>query len=335
MEETVRIPKQLIIELTNRCNLKCRYCPSVENYGKFPIGDMDIDNFRLLIDRATAEFPDTVIIPWMNGEPLMHPRYLEVVRYLNDMKRRYYVTTNATIWREDVFRELFKPGSGCYQLIVSLDGMYGTGSIAKARPGTDEAVVRSNLDRIMRLHAEMDCAGDLAVKICERGQDHQEIEDYIQWWLQEDEIDFVCVGKALKDENPVSMRLHPCQYFDRNFMVVRWNGTLVPCAYNDHIVNEGYLRYGNVFEYDSLTAAYNNEEITTLRKAQAAGKFPYPCRNCSFAYTGFGFEGTGSFRSDSEQKIYFHEDYYNKFYSKVQKWKSREYYLRDVLPKEE
>jgi len=51
------VPKQFILESTNRCNLMCRYCPSVENTGKFPVGDMSIELFKSIVDRIAVEAP--------------------------------------------------------------------------------------------------------------------------------------------------------------------------------------------------------------------------------------------------------------------------------------
>jgi hypothetical protein len=249
-----------------------------------------------------------------------------MIEYLNAKNRKYYVTTNGTIWREDIFRELFREGSGCYQLIISIDGLYGTGSIKKARPGTNEDSLRRNIDRSMRLHAELDSKTDLAVKMCERGQDHEEREEFVKWWLQESEIAFVCVGKILKGENDISMRTYPCQYIDNNFMFVRWDGKLVPCTYNERVLNGGLLGYGNIAIGDSLLDAYNNPIIEKLRQDQNNGIYPSPCDLCPIAYTGSGEHGTVEFRSDPGNTYYLVQDYYNTIYSKVQKWKPNSYY---------
>jgi len=42
-----------------------------------------------------------------------------------------------------------RDGSNMYQLIVSMDGIFGSGNIAKARPGTDEEVLRRNIGRLL------------------------------------------------------------------------------------------------------------------------------------------------------------------------------------------
>ena len=319
-------PKQFIIEATNRCNLQCRYCPSVENTGKFSIGDIDVDFFKSIVDRIAEESPESTVIPWANGEPFMHPRYLEMMEYLNLKKIRYYVTTNLTIWREDVLRELLRPGSGCYQLIVSMDGLFGSGNIAKARPGTDEETLRRNIGRLIDLKSELASETELAFKICRRGQDYGEIERYVQYWLANPGLDFVIVGDALVGENDHVMRTDPCQYFDHNFMVIRWTGDVTICAYCDKAVNELEGSYGKVGMTGSLLELYNNEIITRRRDAQNTGVFSSPCDICPIAYSGIGFRGKINFRDDPGTEYWYQRDYYNQFFSKQLHWKPNSYY---------
>jgi Radical SAM superfamily. len=319
-------PKQIIIEATNRCNLQCRYCPSVDNTGKFPVGDIDVDFFKSIIDRATIESPDSTIIPWANGEPFLHSRYLEMMQYLNEKKRRFYVTTNLTIWREDVLCELLKPNSGCYQLIVSLDGLFNSGNISKARPGSNEEIIKRNLRKLFELKSELASKTELAVKICRRGQDYGEIERYVQYWLSNTDIDFVVVGDALMGENANIMRTEPCQYFDNNFMVIRWNGQLAICAYCDKAVNEMVGSYGTVDFNNSLVELYNNEKIKSRRIDQDHGVYHYPCDTCPIAYTGIGFRGKVNFRDDPGTDYWYQRDYYNQFFSKRLHWKANSYY---------
>jgi MoaA/NifB/PqqE/SkfB family radical SAM enzyme len=320
-------PKQVDVEVTSLCNLQCKFCPSLCNDGKS--GHMKFSLFKSIVDRI--DWPCTVVA-WLNGEPFLHPRYGEMVAYLNEKKQRFYTTTNLTIWREDVLRDILRPGSSCYQLIVSMDGLFGSGSIPKARPGTDESVLRENIDRLIKLKAELGSSVELAFKICRRGQDWDEIERYIQFWLAS--IDFVVVGDALIGENEVSMRTAPCQYSDNNFMVIRWDGTLVPCAYNDRVVNDHMLSYGVLDETQDLLEAYNNPIITKFRESQRKGAFPPPCDLCTFAYTGVGFQGQVEFRDSPGDMYWFHRDYYNSFFSKKKHWKPNSYYGGKDLPKE-
>ena len=320
------IPKQYILEATNRCNLQCRYCPSVDNTGKFPVGDMDVELFKSIVDRIKEESPESTVIPWANGEPFLHPKYLEMMEYLNNKGLRFYVTTNLTIWRENVLRELLIPGSGCYQLIVSMDGLFGSGNIAKARPGTDENLLRDNLGKLFALKTELASNTEIAVKICRRGQDYGEIERYVKYWLAHPDIDFVIVGDALVGENEDGMRTEPCQYFDDNFMVIRWNGQVAICAYCDKAINEMEGSYGTVGMTGSLLALYNNEDIAFRREEQNSGRFSSPCDTCPIAYTGIGYRGKVSFRDDPGTDYWYQKDYYNQFFSTRLHWKPNSYY---------
>ena len=319
-------PKQYILEATNRCNLQCRYCPSVENSGKFPVGDMSVEFFKSIVDRIAAESPESTVIPWANGEPFLHPKYFEMMAYLNSKGLRYYVTTNLTIWREDVLRELLRHSSGCYQLIVSMDGLFGTGNIEKARPGTDEHVLRTNIQRLIRLKAELHSDTELAFKICRRGQDYGEVERYVQYWLENPGVDVVVVGAALVGENEDCMRTEPCQYFDSNFMVIRWTGDVAICAYCDKAVNELEGSYGKVNMENSLLSLYNSPAIEARRKDQRKGIFASPCDTCPIAYSGLGFRGKVSFRDDPGTEYWYQRDYYNQFFSKRLHWKPNSYY---------
>lgn len=325
----LRVPKQVIIEATSACNLQCKYCPNVT--GEYPVGNMSLGLFKHICDLVKKEMPDSVVIPWMNGEPFMDPNYLDKIKYISKLGLRFYVTTNLTIWRPDIIEYLLSDECTCYQIIVSMDGLPDSQNIYNARPGTNSAQLLNNLTRVFELKKKMNSSKDLAVKICERGQDWQEIEEYVQYWLDEDMIDYVCVGKPLKDENEgtVTMRRYPCQYFDRNFMVIRWDGRLVPCAYNTKVANQGLLTYGFVDQHtESLLNIYNNDFMQKLRWDQRHGLFPKPCDTCGFAYTGFGFEGEVQFRSSTD-KYYFHQDYYNMFFSNKKSWKPRDYYFQE------
>lgn len=316
----MKIPKQVIIEVTNRCNLKCRYCPSLED-SIIPKGDMSLDMFKSIVDRMDFE---ATVIPWMNGEPFLNKDYLEMLQYLDKKRKEYYVTTSLTVWREDVITHILE-SEYCYQLIISMDGMPDTGNIEKCRPGTVESSLIENLDRVILLKRQLNSSTDIAVKICDRGQDYGEIEDYIKYWIPR--VDYVCVGKALNAINTEIMRTKPCQYFDNNFMVIRYTGDLPICSYNHEAVN--YLKgsYGNIMSKpeEPLSAYYNNYSIAELRNKQNRGEYAKPCDTCGFAYTGMGYEGTVKFRGHATH-LYYHEDYYNKFFSLRHKAKPDEYY---------
>jgi len=317
----------VIIEVTNSCNLQCKFCPTVCQDG-YPVGNMSLEMFKGIVDGIVEEFPaGTPICNWMLGEPFLNPDYLEMCRYLSSKKLSFYVTTNLTLWDEGMVRFLLSEESTCYQIIVSMDGVPWTKSMSIARPGTDQDVLVSNIRKLLAIKEELGSTKDFAVKLCERGQDWREKEEYIQLWLNTKGIDYVCMGKILQGDNETSMRQYPCQFFDNNFMAFRWDGKLVLCDYNDKAVNEAWLSYGDYHIGDSLMELYNNKFITDLRNKQDNGIFLEPCKSCSYAYTGAGFVGEIQFRDDKVHKpIYYSQDYYNQFFSLKLKRKPATFY---------
>lgn len=319
-----RIPKQIIIEATNRCNLQCRFCPLVDS--KYPMGDMSLALFKFIVDSVDFK---TTIIPWMNGEPLLHPRYTEMIEYIIKKNIPCYLTTNGHIWNDDLFNLIIKENS-CYQLIVSLDGLFDDAfnSIELARPGSNRKKVEETIMRFKDLKEKNGNKINLAVKLCQRGQDFEEVENYISFWLKNG-IDYVVIGRALTGKVPVGMRAYPCQYFDNNFMVIRWDGNLVACAYHNGIVNDNAIPLGRVgFSTPSLLEIYNNDAYKTLRNQHRKGEYPSPCSTCGFAYTGTGMEGVVRFRDKKlgTGPVYTHFDYYNTFYSLKKSLKKDSYY---------
>jgi hypothetical protein len=206
-----------------------------------------------------------------------------------------------------------------------MDGMPESGNMSKARPGTNEALLVERVKWLIATKKLMGSKKNIAVKICDRGQDYGEIEEYIRYWLEHG-VDYVCTGKRLEYETQVPMRRHPCQYIDSQFMVIRWDGSLILCSYNDEAANSMDWVYGNVGKTEDLLALYNSPAISEKRANQAMGIFSKPCDKCGFAYTGHGLTGEIEFRDWPGQKIYHSADYYNGFYSLVKQWKPREYY---------
>lgn len=313
-------PRQIDIEVTSKCNLQCKGCPTNLQSGA---GEhMDFKLFKSIVDRVNW---DCTLVPWLNGEPLLHPRYADMIQYIVKSGHRAYITTNGHYWNEKVFQTITDVNS-IYQIIFSLDGIPEdwSRSIELARPGSDRVLVMKNLNKFAKLKAMKGNNIDLAVKICERGQDWEEIENYVGYFLAWPEIDFVIVGKMLDRETEPGSRIYPCRYSDNMFMVIRSDGEVVACSYHPEVHNENYFKFGNVRNDIPLLEIYNNEKMRRFRENQRNGIFEGPCKTCGFAYTGDGFLGHIQFRNEKLKEkyprgVYWHNDYYNQFFSLVNK----------------
>lgn len=325
------VPKQVITEITSHCNLKCKLCP-------FSAGGYEKQHMRwtlfehLVNETAKLKHYGTTIIPWLNGEPMLYPFVRDAFKLINEKEIKWYITTNGHFCYEEVFHEMLRPGTSCYQIIFSLDGLFEeweprSRSIEIARPGSDREMVQRTIERVMTLKQELRSNVELCVKICKRGQDWEEIENYIQFWLMKG-IDFVCVGEPLTGENDPSMRIYPCQQSYNNFLYIRAGGDVTRCSYNIHAQNEPETYMGKVDEQTDLVDFYNNEAFTTLRKEHETGNFSHPCDSCAFPYTGYGFEGKVKFRHGPLKgvELFHRRDYYNNFFSFKDMKKEDSYY---------
>ena len=320
-------PKFLDIEVTTACMFKCVGCPVVTN-PKENVGHMDVDLFKSIVDRAKVEVPEARFVPWLLGEPLLHPRYLEMIKYVDEAGFKYYITTNGMIYNEELFKYITCPESNCYQIIFSLDGLpvKESRSIEIARPGSDRGKILSTINRFGMLKLAVGSKMDMAVKICDRGQDYEEVENYIYYWLQYPFIDYVVSGKLLTVNNTGGMRMYPCRYADNQFMVIKWDGDFVACGYCLDAHNNRKLTLGKVDKTTPLMEIYNNPVATEFRENQRKGIWHPVCKECGFSYSGYGFDGIVEFKDPEKKKmgkLHTSNDYYNIFYSRLSTWEAR------------
>jgi len=119
----------ILLEVTERCNLRCAYCiygPHYKEKRNHGTRDMDPIIAHKAIDHLarSCDLKDKVGITFYGGEPLLcTPLIKSCVEYakriLPDKKLGFSITTNATLMTPDIGRFLFKEG---FSVRVSIDG---------------------------------------------------------------------------------------------------------------------------------------------------------------------------------------------------------------------
>jgi radical SAM protein with 4Fe4S-binding SPASM domain len=96
-------PMYAKIEITQHCNLKCPQCLRTKE-GMTEGAEMTVEQFKEVIDKLG---PGMVEI-WSHGfgEPLIHPDFLELMRYVRKKGMVWGLATNGTLFRNYDFREL-------------------------------------------------------------------------------------------------------------------------------------------------------------------------------------------------------------------------------------
>lgn len=102
-------PRSVKIELTNKCNYKCKFCPLAERHS--PTSVMDFELFK----RITKEMVDIGVEEigvFFFGESLTAPEYtIECIKYLKSINTPYvFLTTNGSLCKPEIADGLMAAG---------------------------------------------------------------------------------------------------------------------------------------------------------------------------------------------------------------------------------
>jgi radical SAM protein with 4Fe4S-binding SPASM domain len=112
------MPMSISIEPTTSCNLRCPECPSGLRSFTRPTGMLKPELFESTINQLASRL--SYLIFYFQGEPYLHPQFLDLVAYAS-RKRIYTATsTNAHYLNDKNAKATVK--SGLDRLIISIDG---------------------------------------------------------------------------------------------------------------------------------------------------------------------------------------------------------------------
>lgn len=112
-------PFSLSIEPTTACNLACPECPSGLKQFSRPTGKLNLElNEKILEQVRSTVF---YINYYFQGEPFIHPQFLDLIRAAK--KAKIYTATSTNAHFIDMKKALEIIDSGLDRLIISIDGM--------------------------------------------------------------------------------------------------------------------------------------------------------------------------------------------------------------------
>lgn len=83
--------KKAYVEITNVCNLKCKFCPGTKREARF----MDSESFALIAKKLRGH--TQYIYLHLMGEPLLHPQLEEILAIAQSLSFKVIITTNGTL----------------------------------------------------------------------------------------------------------------------------------------------------------------------------------------------------------------------------------------------
>ena len=272
--------KKAYIEITNRCNLRCAFCPGTKRKSR----TMSPAEFDLVLEKLQGAV--TYVYLHIMGEPLAHPQLAQLLSLAAAQGMKVCITTNGTLLARQAETLLAAPA--LHKVSVSLHSFEGNGGAAEHE--------RRYLDEVWAFADRAAARGVIvALRLWNEGG-AEERNGAIEAFLREK-----CPGEWPEPRSG-SFRLRESLYLEhakkfdwpdldapergtqfcyglRDQLGVLADGTVVPCCL-DH---EGDIALGNLFT-QPLDEILQGERARALcegfsrrRPSEAL------CRRCGFA----------------------------------------------------
>ncbi len=302
-------PTYLQIEPTTRCNLRCRYCVGWRG----PRGDMSSEMFERVLAQADSL---RYVALHGEGEPFMHPDYLEMVDRLRQAGVEVSIITNGRFLERVTVRRLV-------ELEVSSVGV----SVDSLDPETYDWVCQSDLQTVLdgleRLLATRRDSTRPDVHLCAvlmnrtidgiprlvefsraRGmsppfvQALQQMPDYLRHYPTEvmeeiprlthdqaDRLNRYCVERAQARsragvqtyyESLCESQRNAACPFLAGGLYVRFDGAVFPCCF----VKEESEILGHLERGQTLDDIWGGSARREVLEGLAVGRIPHCCRHC-------------------------------------------------------
>jgi len=289
IEGSEEFPPMIVLENTTVCNLRCIHCPQGQGYPEredYKAVYMPWDVYTKAIDEI-AQHKITLLRYSPAGEALIHPQFIDQVRYAKEKGvGPIDLTTNGlTLDNQAIEYEKKVPGKtfldrllelGIDIIDISLDAATRE-KYEKIRLLSNYHRVWSNIHRLLYLREKLKAPTKLMLSIIDQPESHDDVEMFVKYWTPL--VDRVIVRPYLENLGLTPHR--PGSIAEQMKDVPRW-----PCPQfwkRITISPEGYIRFCVVDWLDetkmghvrthSIQEIWKSAEYTRLRGCHLAGDY--------------------------------------------------------------
>ena len=290
------MPVSISIEPTTACNLACPECPSGLKKFTRDTGNIKLEFNKKMIDQLHKKL--MYVNFYFQGEPFIHPHFLEMVRYASSKKIYTSTSTNAHFLNDELARKTVE--SGLDRLIISIDGITQETYASYRINGKLDKVLEGTRN-IMKWKKQLKAKTPYVIyqMLVVKPNEHQ-IEDAkkLAREMGVDEIRFKTAqvyepvdGHPLIPQNEAYSRYRKTNegtYVIKNKLenqcwrmwqgcVLTWDGLVVPCCFDKDATH----RMGDL-KSQSFREVWKNKEYNNFRsKILKSRKEIDICKNCS------------------------------------------------------
>lgn len=261
-------PKNLMIEITNACNLKCSMC--YNRLMKRKKGFMDSNTFKLILKNA-KEIGIEMVGLYTTGEAFLHPQIFDFIKLARKNGFEYvYLTTNGNLLNEKKIKDILK--SGLNSIKFSIDGT-SKESYEKIRIGGNFNTLYDNIRMLKKMRDEMKSKLKIYASFVLTNENYHELRGFKKFWKKfVDEVMIVIISNQSNLQTNEFNRFIPKELKDkmvkgRDYCNLLWNRIIVTYDGKFTICPEDFeaeLVYGDIYE-ESMKDAWNNEKMKAYR----------------------------------------------------------------------
>ncbi len=255
--------KKIYIEITNKCNLSCSFCPKDEVIKK----DISLEEFENILKKID-NYTEYVYLH-VKGEPLIHPDFNGIIKLCKKYNKSVNITTNGTMLKYRI-NEL----EDIRQINISLQSLTNIEKLYEIIEVVDKLSKSTYIS--YRLWTDSNIEKEI-LNILEKRY-NQKITKGIN--LKLDEKVFINFEEEFvwPDLNNKIIRKEGTCYGTREHIAILVDGTVIPCCLD----SKGIINLGNIFK-NSLDEISNTVKFTEIKNGFENNKLKEElCKKCGF-----------------------------------------------------
>jgi len=274
-------PGRITLELTNRCNLHCSFCP--RRLMEKRRGFMDTELAKRLLREMAGHAP-VAVVPFFRGESLLHPEWFEILSYAKELGvGEIQFTSNASLLTPEVAERLLDLALPFISFSLdTVDADLYNGS----RCGADFETTRANVLHFLKRKQERGVATQVQASAVGTPAHQPGMQAFVDYWLPK--VDRVRVyvehssdGKpgSIGQGLPQFKRRLPCHKPSTD-MVIYWSGEVALCNHDWTRLVDG-TPLGDVAR-DGIAQVWRSPAYQAVRQAHMEGSLEglAPCHGC-------------------------------------------------------
>lgn len=268
--------RKIYIEITNNCNLNCSFCSKVNRKKKY----MSLEEYEKILNKI-KDYTSYIYLH-VKGEPLLHPKVIEMIKLAEQYKLKVNLTTNGVLF--DKYAKELGQCTNLNKINFSLHSENNKDNYLDDIFGNIKFLSKKTTV-IYRLWTLKDNELDKkSTEIVDKIKDFYNLStETVERIKKEKNIKIkstIYVDKDNEFEWPTINSHKSCGfcYALKTHIAILVDGTVVPCCLD----SDGMINLGNIFD-NSLEDIIDSEKYRKLKESfQKRKPIELLCQSCTF-----------------------------------------------------